>query len=128
MNQENYMSPSDSTTKPTEPKDSESNGKVLGGLVLLVVGGVWLARQFGAELPEWLFTWQMIIIAVGIFVGARSRFRDWSWLITVTVGVLLLLKDFVEGVSFQNLWPIIVIVVGLSMILNSTQKGKKGCA
>ena len=128
MNHENYTTSSDSSSKPVDHRNSENNGRVLGGLVLLIAGGVWLAQQFGAGLPEWMFSWQMVIIVVGVFVGAKSMFRDWSWLITVTVGVLLLLKDFDNGLSFHNLWPVIVIVVGLSMILNSSRKGRKGCA
>jgi hypothetical protein len=96
----------------------ERNKRVAGGIVLLAVGGLLLAREAGAVLPEWLFTWQMIVIAVGLYIGLKSGFRDLGWLIPVTVGVVFLADRFVEGFSpWPYLWPIVIIAAGLSMII-----------
>lgn len=110
------------TTKKEKPLIS---GNVLAGTVLLIVGSVLFADRIGANIPHWVFSWPMIVIAVGIFFGAKERFRDWGWLIPVAVGVVFLVNYEVEGWSFRTLWPVIVIAVGLSMILNSFTKKKK---
>jgi uncharacterized membrane protein YfcA len=113
--------------EPVQKPQSINSGQVLGGLVVIIVGGVLLANQLGVEFPEWFFTWQMLIIAIGVFSGAKNSFRDWSWLIPVSVGVVLLAHDFVDGFSLHEAWPVIIIVIGLSMIFNSTRKGKRNC-
>jgi hypothetical protein len=110
------------TTKKEKPFIT---GSALAGTVLLIVGSVLFADRIGADIPHWVFSWPMIVIAVGIFIGAKDRFRDWGFLIPVAVGVVFLINHEVDGWTFRNLWPIIVIAVGLSMILNSFTKKKK---
>lgn len=110
------------TTKKEKPFIS---GSALAGTVLLIVGSVWFADRIGADIPHWVLTWPMILIAVGLFIGAKDRFRDWGWLIPTAVGAVFLIAHEVDGWSFRTLWPVIVIAVGLSMILNSFTKKKK---
>jgi hypothetical protein len=103
-------------------------GRVLGGAVIIIVGVLLLAYKAGADLPEWLFTWPMIIVAAGIFVGAKHDFRDWGWLFPVGVGVIFLLHESFEGYSWHNLWPIIIIIAGVTMILNAgNRRHRYGC-
>ena len=88
------------------------------GLFLLVVGVVLLLRQMGYPFPDWLFTWPTILILVGMFVGARHGFRDFSWLIMTLVGFVFLSGDIWPGVQLkQYAVPIIVITVGLIFLL-----------
>ncbi|MBL7857908.1 MAG: hypothetical protein JNM57_09475 [Cyclobacteriaceae bacterium] len=119
----NYNQGSDK--KQTDSLKPHEYGNVLAGLIVLVVGSLLLARQAGVELPHWLFTWQMLVIAIGIFSGAKHGFRDWGWLIPVTVGGIFLAGEFVEDFSVRQYWPIIVIVVGLTMIFNASKKNSK---
>ena len=110
---------------PTPHFGHERTGKVLGGAVVVAVGSILLARQAGVEFPEWFFTWQMLVITIGVFVGAKNGFRDWGWLIPVTIGAVFLAGEFVEGFSVRNYWPIIIIVIGFSMIFNSNRTKRK---
>lgn len=98
---------------------SRQSGRIMTGGILLIIGGLLLADRAGADLPHWLFTWPMIPIVVGLLIGTNQGFRDSGWMIPVTVGVIFLLSNNVEGLSFRNLWPVIIIVAGLSMLLNS---------
>ena len=96
---------------------SERSGRAFGGLVIVTAGTLLLAKRAGADLPEWLFSWPMIPIAIGLYIGARHRFRDWGWLIPVTVGVVFLIDMFVVEISIgQFMWPAIIILIGLMMI------------
>lgn len=104
----------------------DQTGRVLGGVVIVIIGGLLLARSVGADLPAWLFTWPMIPIFIGLFVGAKHRFRHPGWLIPVAVGaVFLTINMFSEEIdSSQFFWPVIIIAVGLVMILKP--KGRHG--
>jgi hypothetical protein len=106
---------------------SFSSGRAMAGGVLLIVGGIWLAEKMGADLPHWMFTWPMIPIAVGFFIGAKDSFRDFGWLVPVAVGVIFLLEQNVEGMSWATLWPVMIIVAGLCMMLNSGRKRRDRC-
>ena len=119
------METQETNSQTTKKQKSMISGSALAGAVLVIVGSVWIADRLGANIPHWVFSWPMIVIAVGIFLGAKDKFRDWGWLIPVTVGVVFLVNYEVEGWSFRTLWPVIVIAVGLSMILNSFTKKKK---
>jgi hypothetical protein len=113
----------------TDSGFNRKSGRVMGGLVLVIVGGLLAAYKAGADLPYWLFTWPMIIVAAGVFVGAKHGFRDWGWLFPVAIGIIFLLHESFEGYSWRNLWPVIIIVAGLTMILNSghrRHRGRKG--
>src|SRR4030095_11711158 len=49
------------------PRKSKSH--IWGGVFILAIGGLLLARQTGAAIPDWVFTWQMALIAIGLFSG-----------------------------------------------------------
>lgn len=89
------------------------------GLLFLLIGGVLLLRQTGFPLPHWLFTWEMIVITVGLFIGVRHGFKDFSWLIMVLVGFVFLSDDIWPGIQLrQYAVPIIIIALGLLFILS----------
>lgn len=93
------------------------NGNTWTGLLLLAVGGVLLLRQSGYPMPHWLFSWEMILIVVGLIIGVRNRFQDFSWLIMVIIGFVFLSDDIFPGIRLrQYAVPIIVISLGLLFI------------
>jgi hypothetical protein len=98
----------------------EPQGRLMGGLIIIAVGGVLLARQLGLDLPYWLFNWEMLLIAIGIFVGAKHNFRDTKWLIPVAIGGLMLINNHIYFFNLSRyFWPILIMGIGLYMILKS---------
>ncbi|MBS1567106.1 MAG: hypothetical protein JST39_22175, partial [Bacteroidetes bacterium] len=95
------------------------NGRVFGGLFLLVIGGVFLMREMKIFLfPDWLFTWPMILIAVGVFSAIKHGFRGGGWAILLLVGVFFLLDEANPGIGVHRfLVPFIIICVGLAMLM-----------
>lgn len=91
------------------------------GLILLVVGGALLAREAGVQFPHWLFTWEMLVIVVGLTIGLVNRFRDFGWIIITGIGLFFLMDD-VYPVIKHYIWPVIIIVLGLYIILKPQQK------
>ena len=109
-----------------EPQEQKSefntprrNNRVLGGLFLLAVGGVFLMREFDLfYFPGWLFTWPMILIAVGIFSGLKHGFRGGGWLVMLVIGGIFLVDEMDVNVDLHRfLVPSIIIAVGLMLIL-----------
>ena len=64
----------------------DGKGHIWTGMFLLVIGGLALARSMGVPVPNWLFSWQMLVIAIGLFIGFRKGFRDGGWFVPVIVG------------------------------------------
>lgn len=89
------------------------------GLILLLVGAVLLLRQTGYPLPAWLISWEMILIVVGLVIGIRHGFKDFSWLVMILVGVVFISDDIYPDIKLkQYAVPIIIISVGLLFVLS----------
>jgi len=110
------------TNRNLEPSNNDQNNasnrnRALGGLIVVIVGALFLAKQAGADFPYWFFSWPMILIAVGLFVGFRHGFRNPGWMIPIAIGTVFLLEDIMPELEIkQYLWPIVIIVIGLVMI------------
>jgi hypothetical protein len=93
------------------------SGRILGGVVLLGIGALLIAHEMGADIPNWIFTWPMIPIAIGLFIGAKMNFRPDGWLIPIFIGCAFLLNNIMPELEIKNfIWPTIIIIIGLAMI------------
>jgi predicted membrane protein len=93
-------------------------GRIWAGLFLLLIGGVLLLDQMGFPLPDFLFKWEFILIALGVFIGLRHRFRGAGWLIMIVIGSVYLAQDYYHDFNIHRfIWPGILIFVGLMIIL-----------
>lgn len=109
-----------STNIPSPPPQFNhrpSNGHIWIGGFLLIIGAFFLLRRLGFDLPNWLISWQMGLIAIGIFVGVRKDFQGATWLILILIGSLFLINEFfVFGELRRFILPIILIGSGLFFI------------
>jgi predicted membrane protein len=96
---------------------SSRAGNVWTGIFLLVIGGVALLKAMLFPLPPWLFTWQMLLVGIGFFLGIRHNFRGAAWFILMVVGGVFLVSEFYPEVMIkQFLWPAALILLGLFFI------------
>src|SRR5579859_5469858 len=110
-------------TKGRERFKSTRSGRSLAGLVLVIVGGVLLSRQFGVDIPAWVISWEMLLITLGIYFGARRSFHPGGWLALILVGTAFLLMDFYpEILIWHYIWPVFIILAGLWMILKPKRR------
>ncbi len=109
----------DTQDQKNDDNHARNQGRFLGGLFLLGMGVVFLLKESNYFLfPYWLFTWPMILIAVGIFTGLRHGFRGPGWLIMLVIGSVFLFDQIDMGIDLHRyLVPAIIIAVGLTMIL-----------
>lgn len=93
-------------------------GRILVPVGLVCVGGVLLARQFGMPMPDWMFSWQFLLIVIGIFSGLAHAFRGPGWLIMILIGSFFLMDQLIPGLDIHRfIWPAVIIVVGLVMLI-----------
>jgi predicted membrane protein len=99
--------------------------RVGAGLFLLLVGGLLLLDQMGFPLPDWLFSWHVLLIAIGIFLGIRHGFRGGAWLILIAVGTFFLIQDNYPRIPLHRfLWPSIIILFGLLIIISPRRRSR----
>ena len=117
-----YRNRYDSTIPGWEDRIKEhqarhKKGKIIGGIIIFVAGAAYLAKEMGVALPEWLFTWQMFLIVLGLFVGVKHSFRNFGWIVLVGVGAAFMLEEYVPDMHVKvYLWPILIMALGLKMI------------
>lgn len=115
------MTNSESIKGGNESHNYDVNGKndsLWTGIFFIIVGGVALARSFMVPMPEWLFTWQTLLIAIGIFIGIRRHFEGAAWFILIMIGGAFLLNDFYfNGDLRRHVWPLVFLIIGAAFIL-----------
>ncbi|MBA9079647.1 LiaF transmembrane domain-containing protein [Rufibacter quisquiliarum] len=101
-------------------------GRMLGGLLVVAVGAVLLAYQLDVlVLPRWVFSWEVILILIGVFTGIRHSFRNPGWIIMVLIGGIFLADDIVPNVNFRPfLWPVLIIIFGLFIMFKPRHQCK----
>jgi predicted membrane protein len=97
---------------------SRRKGRFIGGAVFIIVGACLLLQRLDLNLPHWLFSWQMILIAVGIVVGAKHNFRFGGWIVMVLVGGIFLANEILNLPydTARFIWPVALILVGIMLI------------
>ena len=98
------------------------NGKVIAGLILLAVGGMLLLRELTPIFfPDWIFSFPMLLIVIGLYSGAKHNFRNSGWIVLVLLGAVFLSDHIIEGAA-HFVWPLAIIVFGLWLIVGRHQK------
>ena len=103
-------------------KDLDNRGirssRIPTGLLLLAIGFLLLAYKMGAPIPYWIFSWPMILIAIGLFIGVKSKFENPGAFIMILIGGVFLAERSIPGIDLRNyLVPAILIGLGLIFIL-----------
>lgn len=100
-----------------------SEGQVWGGVFLLLIGIAALVRNFVPDL-NWLFSWPMFLIALGIFIGLKNNFEGPSWLILIIVGGYFLTTRYfrIDHEIRRLLWPFALIALGAYLVFRPKKR------
>lgn len=96
-----------------------NNGKAMAGIVLLLVGGALLLKQFALfEFADWIFSFPMLLVVIGLYIGAKNNFNNLGWLIITGIGVVTLLGRIFQNFNVGDVfWPAALIGFGIYLIL-----------
>jgi predicted membrane protein len=108
-------------------RNGGGGGKVMAGLLLVGIGVlILLSKLHIFFLPYWVFSWQMLLIALGLFIGFRHNFQKPGWLVLVLIGSIFLINDLVTGFNLRvYFWPILLIGIGLWVMLKPKRQYPK---
>lgn len=108
---------------PCRGSDTRS-GRIFAGLVIVLIGAALLIRRMDLlDLPYWLFSWKTLLIAIGLFIGAKSSFRNIGWIFPFLVGSFFLLEDLYPEWSVKTyFWPLMIIVAGFWIMAGPSRR------
>src|SRR4051812_9026060 len=100
-----------------KPYRSARSGKAFFGIFLVLIGSLLLLKRAGFFFPNWLLSWPMLLIVIGLFTGVRHNFRNPASYILIIIGALFLLDRMIPGMNMTMfIWPVLLILFGLFMI------------
>ncbi|HXA01788.1 MAG TPA: hypothetical protein VNW99_07370 [Cytophagaceae bacterium] len=108
----------------TKKTDNEhKRGKIIGGLLVVSIGVLFLLKELGMEIPFWLFSWKMLLIVLGLFTILKNRFKSaWGLTLMITGGAFIA-ADFYPEVNITSLFfPVLIIIAGLFIIFKPRHK------
>ncbi len=109
-----------------ENNEGRSNSRFWLGAFFIIGGGLLLASRMGFPVPEWVFSWEVLIIAIGLMIGIKHRFQSGGWLMMVAVGTFYLLDERIADATLhQYLLPILIIYLGIHFVLFPKKRGFK---
>lgn len=100
-----------------ENPNKPHNGRVMAGIIVIIIGGILLINQFNLFfIPGWLFSWPMLLIGFGLYLGAKHNFKKPVWVIMIIIGVASLFTENIDNAD-RIVWPLAIIGAGLWMVL-----------
>lgn len=101
-----------------------NNGNVTFGLIILIIGTVWLLRTMGVLIPGWILTWPMILIAVGIVILVKHNFQSLGGAFLALVGTYFLLRreQLLPFEVEQYMLPVGLILLGLAIMFRRQRR------
>lgn len=102
------------------PNIQQHKSRTTVGAIILIIGSLLLIGQFDL-VPDWLFSWPMILIAVGVYSGVKHHFRKPFATIMIILGMAFLFTENINNAD-RVVWPIAIIAAGTWMILKQHKK------
>jgi predicted membrane protein len=99
-----------------------TNGKTMAGIIIVIIGGLLLINQLDMFfIPHWLFSWPMWIIAYGVYMGGKYKFRKPIWAVMIFIGVAFLFTENVDNAE-RIVWPVAIIATGLYLVVKHNKQ------
>jgi hypothetical protein len=98
-------------------RKNNDGGYVLG-VIILGIGILLLLRKLGFFFPDWLLSWPMILIVVGVFALIKHEFKSLFGFIMLGLGLFFLFErefNFDLGLD-RYIVPVALIGLGLHLI------------
>ncbi len=103
---------------------TQRRGRIMGGLLVMTAGFLFLGKVLGATIPTWVFTWKMLLIAIALQLAVKHAFRRFFWIPLMLVGLsFLIVQDLAPTLEASKfIWPVAIILLGLMVMLKPRKK------
>jgi hypothetical protein len=103
------------------------NGPVIAGVILVALGVIFLAQNFGYPVPRNWWAIFILLPAAAALSAAWSMYQRNGGVITppvrgsLTIGIVLtgLAVLFLLGIEIGKFWPVILIIVGGALLFGT---------
>lgn len=105
-----------------------NNSRLTIGIIILFIGIIYLLKPLiPYEVRSYLFSWQMILMSIGLIMGFTSRFKGNSWWITSVIGLYFFMLKFFRDLEFYDWFkniqfPLFLIIIGCFVIYRARNK------
>lgn len=107
-----------------ERRGRRGSHKVGKGLIFIFIGFFLFLRSLDLLVPDWVFSWQLLLITIGCVVWIASEFKNWGGLVMLLIGAIFFAKEYLlltyDVTRF--IWPAIFTIVGLALIFGKRQE------
>ncbi len=97
--------------------NNRQNRRLGVGIFLLILGSIFMMKNFGLIIPFWVTNWHTILLALGLWFGYKKNFKAGGWVVMVLIGAIFTMKDIVFFDMAAYTKPLVLIGVGLYLIL-----------
>lgn len=88
--------------------------KQLGlGILIVVIGSIFLLRNAGLDIPHWVLSWHTIMLGAGLWIGYRKNFKGNGWLALTIIGAFFTLKDITIFDFSMSRINVALLLIGL---------------
>jgi hypothetical protein len=112
-----------------EPRARRSAGRLVFGLIVLVVGVLLLAGNLGFDVPRRVWTyWPLVLVGLGLirllWPGSPDERRSGVGLLVA--GIYCSISEWhLFGLHWGSAWPVFLIAAGLSMLLRGPRRRRE---
>lgn len=102
----------------TETKVQNAAPRIIIGIFLFALGILFLLSNLDMldpSIPRFLFSWEVILIIIGVFILIKSN--DVAGYILITIGSIFLISHH-YNFNAWDFWPVILIIVGFYVLMN----------
>lgn len=106
-------------------EQNQRRGRVCAGFMVLIAAALFFLKELGYFVPEWVFTWPVMLIVIGIISTIKHRFRNLFGPALIIIGGVFLAGDLITAFSFDKFKiPVLLLIVGLIMIFKPRNRYK----
>lgn len=99
-----------------ENQNIHYNGRTTVGAIILILGSLLLIDQLNLFfIPDWIFSWPMLLIGIGVYSGMRHNFRNSISVIMILLGIAFLFTENIDNAD-RIVWPVAIIATGAWMV------------
>lgn len=99
-------------------REEHKRHRMFFGMGVAVVGVLFLLRSMDI-LPrfDFVYSWPIVLIIIGLFIGIKKRFQNNAWWILILIGAANLTPQFMimGKPSSHFVWPALIILGGLAI-------------
>lgn len=101
----------------------QNRGRIAIGIVIIGIGITLLLHRLGYYIPNWVLSWKMLLIVIGLAIGVKHKFHRPGWIVPVLIGFTFILGDlYPDFVLKPLLLPVIFIGIGAYMIFRPSRR------